>query len=177
MLRSKMTGHLYASQKKENASLMVIEGSDQELAEGEFHKPIEGPAASLDPSTQQGAFIRVEQESRQIGSFGRVGDLAFCLGLGDGRLYVFSPLPIELPEAFPDGFALIGQFGAEAPENAISRKMGIRVQRSNPIEMTPQPVQRWHGWIGQNLSPGLIGAVTLDDFYPEGLFAFEMIVE
>ena len=43
--------------------------------------------------------------------------------------------------------------------------------------MTPQPLQRRHGGIGQNFPPRQIGAVTLDDFYAERLFAFKMIIE
>jgi hypothetical protein len=138
--------------------------SDQEFAKREFHKTIERFTASFDPSTEQGALIGVKQEGRHVGSFSLVGDLTFRLCLGDSRLYVFGPLPIEFPKAFPDRFALIGQFGAEAAENAIPREMRIRIQRSNPIEMTPQPLQWWHSWISQNLSPLLIGAVSLDDF-------------
>src|SRR5580692_5863545 len=38
-----------------------IEGSDQELVEGEFHKPIERFAAAFDPSPEQGPLISVEQ--------------------------------------------------------------------------------------------------------------------
>ena len=62
------------------------ESSDQEFAEGEFHKTIERLASAFDPRAKQGALIRVEQEGRYIGSFRLVGDLAFCLCLGDGRL-------------------------------------------------------------------------------------------
>ena len=134
------------------------------MAKGEFHETIEWLAASFDPSAEQGAFVRVEQESCQIGSFSLVRDLTFYLCFGDGRLYVFGPQPIKLPKAFADRLALIGQFGAEAAENAIAREMRIHIQRTNSIEMTPQPLQRWYSLIGQNLAPRLIGAVTLDDF-------------
>jgi hypothetical protein len=66
---------------------------------------------------------------------------------------------------------------AEAAEDAIPLKMRLREQCTDPIEMTPQPLQRWHTRIGQNLPPRLIGAITLDDFNAERLFAFEVIVE
>ena len=154
-----------------------MRGSDQELAKGEIHKAIERFAASFDPGAEQGAFICVKQEGGQIGSLGFVGDVTPRLRLSDGRLDILGPLSIQFPKTFTDRFALIGQFGAEAAENAIARVMRIREQPADTIEMTPQPLQRRDSGIGQNFSPRLIGAVTLDDFYAERLFAFEMIVE
>jgi hypothetical protein len=153
------------------------EGSDQELAKGEFHKAVERFAASFDPGTEQSALVCVKQEGGYIGRLRLVGDLPLCLRVGDRRLEIFGPLPIQLPQAFTDRLALIGQFGAEAAENAIPREMRIRVQRTDAVEMTPQPLQRRHGWIGQNLTPLLIGAVALHDFDAERLLTFEMIIE
>jgi hypothetical protein len=155
----------------------MIEDSDQQLVEGEFHKPIERLATSFDPGAEQGALIRIEQKGRQFARFGFARDLTFCLCLGDGRFDVLRPLPVQLAKAFPDRLALIGQFRAEAAENAVPREMRIREQPGDPVEMTPQTLQWWHAGIGQNLSSRLIGTVALDDLEAERLLAFEIVVE
>ena len=84
----------------------MAESSDKELAKGELHETVERLAASFDPSAEQGAFVRVEQESRQIGSFSLVHDRTFYLCFGDGRLDVFGPQPIKLPKTFADRVSL-----------------------------------------------------------------------